>query len=214
MIELIKRAAELLGSESVKVVIGYGQGSAERTRAIFVTQAADCEKLVFNSHCIHNLAVYLTKPEIKKMGKPAIVAPVPVLRSILQLAAENQLVESDLVILGITPESQLIEFNTFAEIETFLSTHQIVIDEKYRKTIETIKSMPVASNVTPAGAPALCAIVHDVLLKTTSRSGYQWPHIPWETLSGTSCGPCTLQEGVPTVKPAITPVRWVSRFTC
>ena len=145
MIELIKRAAELLESDAVKVVIGYGKGSsADRTRAIFVTQAADCENLVFNSQCIHNLAVYLTKAEIKKMGKPAIVAPLPVMRSILQLAAENQLAEGDLIILGVTPESQLIEFESFAAVETFLSTHQIVIDEKYQKTIAKIKSMPVA----------------------------------------------------------------------
>jgi len=144
MNELIKKAAGLLESDSVQVVIGYGKGTGNRTRAIFITQAADCENLIFDSRCIQNLAVYLTKSEIKKLGKPAIVAPIPVLRSILQLAVENQLTENDLVILGITPESELVDFESFPAIETFLSTHKIEIEENYKKTIDTIKAMPVA----------------------------------------------------------------------
>jgi len=144
MNELIKNAAALLESNAVQVIIGYGKGSAGRTRAILVTNVADCEKLIFDSRCVQNLAVYLTKQEIKKLGKPAIVAPIPVLRSILQLAVENQITEKDLVILGITPESELISFETFASIETFLATHWIAIDEKYQEIICKIKNMPVA----------------------------------------------------------------------
>ncbi len=143
MNELIKKAAALLESKSVQVVIGYGKGTANRTRAIFVTQDVDCESLIFDSRCVQNLAVYLTKLEIKKLGKPAIVAPVPVLRSILQLAVENQITENDLVILGVTPENELVDFESFAAIELFLSTHRIEIEEKYRKTIDTIKRIPV-----------------------------------------------------------------------
>jgi ferredoxin len=144
MNELIKKATALLEANAVQVVIGYGKGSASRTRAIFVTNAADCEKLIFDSRCVQNLAVYLTKQEIRKLGKPAIVAPIPVLRSILQLAVENQITENDLVILGITPESELISFETFASIETFLATHRIEIDKKYQEIISKIKNMPVA----------------------------------------------------------------------
>ena len=138
------KAADLLESNAVQVVIGYGKGSSDRTRAIFIAQASDCEKLIFDSRCIQNLAVYLTKSEIKKLGKPAIVAPIPVLRSILQLAVENQITENDLVVLGVTPESKLLDFESFAAIEEFLSTHRIEIEEKYQKTIETIKNMPVS----------------------------------------------------------------------
>lgn len=144
MKELIAKAASLLESNSVQVVIGYGQGSTDRSKAIFITQASDCEQLIFDSRCIQNLAVYLTKAEIKKMGKPAIVASIPVLRSIVQLAAENQLTDDSLVVLGISPESQLIEFESLAAIESFLENHKIEIDEKYRKIIEDIKAKPVA----------------------------------------------------------------------
>lgn len=144
MNELIKRAASLLESNSVQVVIGYGQGSTGRSRAVFITKPSGCEQLIFDSRCIQNLAVYLTRQEIKKMGKPAIVAPIPVLRSIIQLAAENQTTENDLIVLGISPERTLLEFESFTAIESFLETHKIEIDEKYRKTIGMIKSMPVA----------------------------------------------------------------------
>jgi ferredoxin len=143
MNELIQKAKDLLGSNAVQVIIGYGNGSANRTRAIFLTKPGECDQLVFDSRCIQNLAVYLTKQEIKSLGKPAIVAPLQVLRSILQLASENQLSEGDLVVLGLSPEKELIEFESFEAIETFLGTHRIEIDEKYRILIEHIKAMPV-----------------------------------------------------------------------
>ncbi len=143
MNQLVIRAKELLKQGTVQVVIGYGKGSADRTRAIFVTHPEDCEKLIFGTRCIQNLAVYLTRSEIKKLGKPAIVAPIPVLRSIIQLASENQLNENDLHILGVTPESKLMEFETFLGVETFLANHRIVIEDKYLKIIEQIRAMPV-----------------------------------------------------------------------
>jgi len=144
MKKLIIKAASLLETNAVQVVIGFGKGSVDRTRAIFITKAADCEQLIFDSRCIQNLAVYLTKAEIKKMGKPAIVAPLPVLRSILQLAAEKQITEDSIIVLGVSPESELVELESLAAIETYLSTKQIVIEEKYQTTIETIKAMPVS----------------------------------------------------------------------
>ena len=144
MNELIQKAASLLESGTVKVVIGYGKGSANRTRAIFVTKAEDCSKLIFDSRCVQNLAVYLTKKETKELGKPAIVAPIQVLRSIIQLASEKQIKEEDLVVLGITPDSKLMEFESFAAIETYISANRIEIDEKYLKIIDNIRSMPVS----------------------------------------------------------------------
>ncbi len=141
MIELIRRSKELIDAGEVNVIIGYGNGSASRTRAIFVTNGEDCEKLIFDSRCVQNLAVYLTKPEIKKLGKPAIVAPIQVLRSIVQLTSENQIVEGQLVVLGVTAESQLVEFGSLAAIETFISTQRISIDTKYQEKLQLIKDM-------------------------------------------------------------------------
>lgn len=125
MEELRKRAAELLESGTVRLVIGYEQGSGDKVRPVIATRAEDVARLVFDSRCVYNLAVYLTKKEILKKGKPAIVAPVPVLRSIIQLASENQLTDESAVVLGITAESKLIEFAGLKEIEDYLAAYKM-----------------------------------------------------------------------------------------
>jgi len=107
MDDLRKRAKELLETSAVRVVIGYEQGTANKTRALFVEKPEDAGRLIFDSRCIQNLAAYVTKREIKDKGKMAIEATLPVMRSIIQLAAEFQVNDNNLLVLGITPESKL-----------------------------------------------------------------------------------------------------------
>lgn len=141
MDELRKRAHELLETGEVKIVIGYEQGSENKTRAVFITKPADVSRLIFDSRCVQNLAVYLSKAEIKAFGKPAIVAPVPVLRTLIQLASENQLNDTSLVILGITRESNLIEFKSLEEVESYLDNFEIAIQERDEEILARINSM-------------------------------------------------------------------------
>ncbi len=143
MNELRRRAKELLESGAVQVVIGYENGSADRTRAAFVFKPEDAARLVFDSRCVQNLAVYLTRREIKALGKPAVVAPLPVLRSLLQLAVEHQVREEDLVVLAVTPDGRMPEMKTFAEIEQYLGTVQWELDARYREIIDHIRSLPL-----------------------------------------------------------------------
>ena len=105
---LRKRAKELLETSAVKVVIGYEQGTANKTRAVFVEKAEDADKLIFDSRCVQNLAAYVTKREVKDKGKMAITATLPVMRSIIQLASEFKVNDNNLLVLGISPESKLI----------------------------------------------------------------------------------------------------------
>ena len=97
---LIKRAKELLETSAVKVVIGYEQGTGNKTRALFVEKAEDADKLIFDSRCVQNLAAYITKKEVKEKGKMAIAATLPVMRSIIQLASEFQVNDNNLLVLG------------------------------------------------------------------------------------------------------------------
>ncbi|MCE8423294.1 MAG: hypothetical protein J5U16_05120, partial [Candidatus Methanoperedens sp.] len=113
MDELRNRAKELIESATVKVVIGYEQGTGNKTRALFVEKAEDASKLIFDSRCVMNLATYITRKEIREKGRIGIVATVQVMRSIIQLASEYQVTDNDLLVLGITPESKMIEFNNF-----------------------------------------------------------------------------------------------------
>ena len=144
MDELIKRAKVLLETSTVKVVIGYEQGTANKTRALFAKRAVDAEKLIFDSRCVQNLAAYVTKREVKDKGKMAITATLPVMRSIVQLASEFQVNDNNLLVLGITPESKLIEFKDLTEVETFVHKYQIAIDARSKEMLDKLAKMTSA----------------------------------------------------------------------
>ncbi len=141
MDDLIKRAKELLETSMVKVVIGYEEGTANKTRALFVEKHEDAGKLIFNSRCVQNLATYVTKREVKEKGKMAITATLPVMRSIVQLASEFQVNDNNLLVLGITPESKLIEFKDLSEVEVFIHKYQIEIDAQNKETLDKLGRM-------------------------------------------------------------------------
>jgi len=141
MDDLIKRAKELLESSRVKVVIGYENGTDGKTRALFAEKPGDADNLVFNSRCIMNLAAYVTKKEIRNKGKMALIATLPVMRAVIQLASEYQVNDDNLLVLGITPESKLIEFKDLAEVEKFVHQFQIEIDSRNKEMLDKIEKM-------------------------------------------------------------------------
>lgn len=97
---LRNKARELLAAGTVKVVIGYGRGSGGAARAVFIRDAARSGALIYDDSCRQNLAVYLMKPEVRRLGKAALVASPATLRTVLQLAAENQVQEGGLLLLA------------------------------------------------------------------------------------------------------------------
>lgn len=141
MVELIKRSKELIESSAVKVVIGYCQGSGNKTRALFVEKPEDADKLIFDSRCIQNLATYITKKEIKSKGKIAIAATLPVMRSIIQLASEFQVSDAEILVLGLTPDSKMIEFASLAELEKYIHQFELDIDERNKELLAKIEGM-------------------------------------------------------------------------
>jgi ferredoxin len=141
MDELRIKTKELLESGKVQLIIGYEQGSGNKTRAVFIDNPSQVTKLIFNNRCIQNLAVYIAKKEVRKKGKSAIVAPVPVMRTIIQLASENQISDDGLVVLGITPDYKLIEFSNLKEIEVFLAQCKIEIAARDQEMIEKLDHM-------------------------------------------------------------------------
>jgi ferredoxin len=141
MDELIKKAKELLSSSQVNILIGYEQGTGNKTRALFVEKPEDADRLIFDSRCVQNLAAYLTKKEVKSKGKMAIAATLPVMRSIIQLASEFQITDSSVVVLGITPESKMIEFSSLVEVESYVHQFQIEIDLKNKEMLDRLEKM-------------------------------------------------------------------------
>jgi ferredoxin len=144
MDQLRIRAKELLESKQVAVVIGYAEGSAKGVRAFFARSAVDADRLIYDKRCTQNLAVYLLKHEVRKLGRMAIVAALPVLRSILQLAAECQLAEKDIVVLGIGAGDKLQEFPTFTAIEEFVAASPLDLTPEEKAKVEEIRKLPLA----------------------------------------------------------------------
>jgi len=144
MVDLINCAKELIETSTVRVVIGYEQGIANKTRALFVEKAGDADKLIFDSRCVQNLAVYITKKEVKEKGKMAIAATLPVMRSIIQLASEFQVNDNNLLVLGIVPENKLIEFANLVEVEAFVHQYQIEIDIRNKEMLDKLATMTQA----------------------------------------------------------------------
>lgn len=138
---LRKKAKELLEKNAVQVIIGYGEGQDNSVMAIFVRKPEDAEKLIFDERCVHNLAVYLLKSEIKQLGKPCIIAHLAALRTILQLASENQITENDLLVLGVASDGNLLEFAGFKDIESYIASVNIDIPENEKEIIKKLEAM-------------------------------------------------------------------------
>lgn len=99
--ELQNRAKALLENHSSDLVIGYQEGYLpDSTRPIFITEPTDARSLVLNPFCYNNLISYLTRQEIRKLGRPAVVAKPEDLRSIIALVQEFQIKPEEVIILG------------------------------------------------------------------------------------------------------------------
>jgi len=135
-------ARQLLESGTAAVVIGYGEGTAGSARPLFVRDAARAGELVFDERCVHNLSVYLLKPEVKALGKAAIVGQPATLRSILQLASEQQVKEGDVIVLLPETEGGVRQIGSFAEIEEAVSEADAQLSPEEKACLDEIAALP------------------------------------------------------------------------
>ncbi len=115
------KAKELLVQNNIQVVIGYEAGTAGARRPCFARTVETAARLVWDTNCTGNLAGYLTRPEIKRFGKPAIAANNAVLRSLLQLVAERQLQNDAVLALAVTQDGEVTELPTAQAVEDYLT---------------------------------------------------------------------------------------------
>lgn len=99
--QLQEKAAELLTEKKVNVVIGFGQLETGTVGAVFITDPQQTDRLLWNEQCTENLTVYLTKKEIKKLGKPCIIVKGCDAKTLAVLEAEHQIDRENLVVIGI-----------------------------------------------------------------------------------------------------------------
>lgn len=110
MIEEIKEIVKKLFNEKkIDLFIGYGEGTLPlRTTPCFITKADDVGKLVWNSFCTNNLAVYLPRffipqPREEKPKWPVVgvLADACTCRSLIGLLKEKQVPRENMVIVGV-----------------------------------------------------------------------------------------------------------------
>jgi len=140
MKKLRDRAAELLSQGEVSLVIGYEEGT-KRPRPLFCRNSEGAEKLIFDSRCFHNLAVYITKKELVGIERFAVTASISTLRSIMQLYVENQLNEEKLLVLTVDLSGELLEFTTFDEIAAYVAQFELKRGEREQEILSKIEGM-------------------------------------------------------------------------
>ncbi|HUU04903.1 MAG TPA: 4Fe-4S dicluster domain-containing protein [Patescibacteria group bacterium] len=138
---LKNKARELLAAKTVQVVIGYGRGSGGSSRAMFIRDPRQADDLVFDGACLQNLAVYLMKPEVRKLGKAALVAIPSTLRTILQLAAENQVGDHDLLALAVNAAGAVVPLATLNAIETHVAALDNNLSAAEKEELQKYESM-------------------------------------------------------------------------
>jgi ferredoxin len=103
MIEQLRDACrKVLAEGRVDVVIGYGEETpGGAVYPVFVRNANDVSKLVWNERCVSNLTTYLTRREIKSMGRPAVVVKGCDARTLVVLEQESQIDRSQMYAVGV-----------------------------------------------------------------------------------------------------------------
>ncbi|MHC4707884.1 MAG: 4Fe-4S ferredoxin, partial [Planctomycetota bacterium] len=108
--------AQLLSEGKTNLVIGFAEGSLPmRVTSCFITKPDDAQRLVWNSYCSNNLAVYLTRcfalnPRLKKQEPPpkiAIVVKGCDGRSTVGLIKEQQVPKENLLIIAVPCDGML-----------------------------------------------------------------------------------------------------------
>lgn len=100
--QLRETCRRLLEEKTVQVVVGYGQsGEGKPVHPVFITQPQDADRLVWNDRCTANLAKYLTRKEVRSLGKAAIVAKGCDARALVVLAKESQIERSEIYAIGM-----------------------------------------------------------------------------------------------------------------
>jgi formate dehydrogenase subunit beta len=103
---LRQKVKELVSSGKVDLAVGYGRKyMGEEVRPLLARSAADADRLIWDEHCVHNLASYLVREPclglMRKGGRVGMVAKGCDVRSILGLIQEKQLGRDSVHVIGM-----------------------------------------------------------------------------------------------------------------
>lgn len=141
MNNLVERARELLENKTISVIVGYEAGPTGIARPVFITDPSKADILICDERCVQNLAVYLTKPEVRKLGKTGIVATLPVMRSIMMLISEQQITADDVVVLGISSDRKLLDIPDITVMQGFIEKSDLGNPQKDKELLAELNKL-------------------------------------------------------------------------
>jgi ferredoxin len=100
--QLHQTCRRLLEEGTVQVVIGYAQAAPDEPAfPVFIDDAAQVGRLVWNQWCLANLSKYLLREESRSLGKPAIIVKGCDERALVVLEQESQIDRAGMVVIGM-----------------------------------------------------------------------------------------------------------------
>jgi len=141
MNNLIEKVKSLFNEGSIQLAIGFEEGN-HGPRPFFCKNIKEANRLIQDQHCTNNIAVYLTRTELFGTDRVALIANFPALRTVIQLASENQLKQDQWIILTTDQQGEVIQFVDFEEIKTYLSHHPLSVSDENQQLLEEIRNMP------------------------------------------------------------------------
>jgi ferredoxin len=137
--DLIETSRQLLANGAVKAVIGFQSGTRGEPRPAFIREPGQAGSLIADGR--QNLASYLTRPEVRKFGRVAILARAETLRAILQLMAERQIQEDDVLALVVEADGQVLELAGAQALEAHLAQAPRQLPAADREQLERLAAM-------------------------------------------------------------------------
>jgi ferredoxin len=128
--DVIEKAKQLLEAGTVQAVAGFRVGTPDvrnarsahgARRPVFVRRAEDAGSLVFDADCRQNLAQYTTRTPVKRLGRLALTLRPAGIRALLQLMAERQIQETEVLALAVDAAGQVTELATAEAMEAHLA---------------------------------------------------------------------------------------------
>ncbi len=140
MVDVTQAARTLLERGDVQVVVGYARGTGDRRRPCFARNAQQAAALVLDGACTQNLAVYVTRHEVARLGKCAVVALPSTQRALLQLMAERQLQDGTVRVLAVDGDT-FVECATAEALETHLAQQACRLEARDKEQLAKLEAM-------------------------------------------------------------------------
>lgn len=105
--ELRALCGNLLRDRTVQVVIGFGLDPDDASvYPVFVTDPGGVDRLTWSPMCQANLVTYLMRPDVRALGRPAVIVKACDERALLVLQRENQLRREDIYVIGVACDAE------------------------------------------------------------------------------------------------------------